>query len=61
MESCYRGGGPRMNSGILAGSSNQRQWHAKGAVVLPHHNQQASDDENQTEHDRDHFLLTCFR
>jgi hypothetical protein len=31
-----------------------------GAVVLPHHDQQASDDENQTEHGQDHFLLTCF-
>ena len=30
-----------------------------GAVVLPHHDQQASDDENQTEHRQDHFLLTC--
>jgi hypothetical protein len=28
--------------------------------VLPHHDQQASDDENQTEHGQDHFLLTCF-
>ena len=31
-----------------------------GAVVLPHHDQQASDDQNQTEHGQDHFLLTCF-
>ena len=30
------------------------------AVVLPHHDQQASDDENPTEHGQDHFLLTCF-
>jgi hypothetical protein len=29
-------------------------------IVLPHHDQQASDDENQTEHVQDHFLLTCF-
>jgi len=29
------------------------------AVVLPHHDQQASDDQNQTEHGRC-FLLTCF-
>jgi hypothetical protein len=28
--------------------------------VLPHHDQQASDDENPTEHGQDHFLLTCF-
>jgi hypothetical protein len=32
-----------------------------GAVVLPHHDQQSSDDENPTEHGSDHFLLTCFR
>ncbi len=32
-----------------------------GAVVLPHHDQQASDDENPTEHGKNHFLLTCFR
>jgi hypothetical protein len=31
-----------------------------GAVVLPRHDQQASDDENPTEHGQDHFLLTCF-
>jgi apolipoprotein N-acyltransferase len=31
-----------------------------GAVVLPHHDQQASDNENHTEHEQDHFLLTCF-
>ena len=31
-----------------------------GAVVLPHHDQQASDDENQTELGQDLFLLTCF-
>jgi len=30
-----------------------------GAVVLPHHDQQASDDQNQTEHG-ECFLLTCF-
>src|ERR1017187_4866628 len=30
-----------------------------GAVVLPHHDQQASDDQNQTEHGGC-FLLTCF-
>ena len=29
------------------------------AVVLPHHDQQASDDQNQTEHGRC-FLLTRF-
>jgi hypothetical protein len=27
---------------------------------LPHHDQQASDDQNETEHGLDHFLLTCF-
>jgi hypothetical protein len=27
---------------------------------LPHHDQQASDDENPTEHGQDHFLLPCF-
>ncbi len=32
-----------------------------GAVVLPHHDQQASDVENPTEHGQNHFLLTCFR
>ena len=32
-----------------------------GAVVLPHHDQQSSDNENPTEHGSDHFLLTCFR
>ncbi len=26
-------------------------------VVLPHHDQHSSDDENQTEHGQDHFLL----
>jgi hypothetical protein len=31
-----------------------------GAVVLPHHDQLASDDQNPTEHEQDHFLLTCF-
>ena len=31
-----------------------------GTVVLPHHDQHASDDRNQTEHGQDHFLLTCF-
>ncbi len=31
-----------------------------GAVVLPHHDQQASGDENPTEHGSDHFLLTRF-
>ena len=30
-----------------------------GAVVLPHHDQQASDDENQPKHGGC-FLLTCF-
>ena len=25
--------------------------------MLPHHDQQASDDQNQTEHGQDHFLL----
>jgi len=30
-----------------------------GAVVLPHQDQQASDDQNQTKHD-ECFLLTCF-
>ena len=28
-----------------------------GARMLPHHDQQASDDENPTEHGQDHFLL----
>jgi len=31
-----------------------------GAVVLPHHGQQTSDDRNPIEHGQDHFLLTCF-
>jgi hypothetical protein len=31
-----------------------------GAVVLPHHDQQAPDDWNPTEHGQDHLLLTCF-
>ncbi len=30
-----------------------------GAVVLPHHDQQASNDQNQTKHG-ECFLLTCF-
>ena len=30
-----------------------------GAVVLPHHDQQASDNQNPTEHG-ECFLLTCF-
>jgi hypothetical protein len=28
--------------------------------VLPHHDQQSSDDENPTEHGYDHFLLPRF-
>src|ERR1022692_2735 len=32
----------------------------KFADVLPHHDQPASDDQNQTEHGQDHFLLPCF-
>jgi len=31
-----------------------------GAVVLLHHDQQASSDENPTQYGRDQFLLTCF-
>jgi hypothetical protein len=27
---------------------------------LSHHDQQSSEDQNQTEHGQDHFLLTCF-
>jgi hypothetical protein len=31
-----------------------------GAIVLPHHDQQVSENRNQTERGQDHLLLTCF-
>jgi hypothetical protein len=32
-----------------------------GAGVVPHHDQQASEDGNPAQHVKELFLLTCFR